>query len=74
MIAWFVNRPLLVNLIMVVVFLLGYLTIADMRYEYNPRIDMGVVNITTVRAGAGPEEVELSITLPLEEELLEGGG
>lgn len=74
LISWFVDRPLVVNLIMIVVFILGYLTIADMRYEYNPKVDMGVINITTVKAGAGPEEVELAITLPLEEELLEVEG
>ena len=74
LIAWFVGRPLVVNMIMVLVFVLGYTTIADMRYEYNPNVDMGVVNITTVKAGAGPEEVELGITLPLEEELLEVEG
>ena len=31
-------------------------------------------SVTTVHAGAGPEEVELAITLPLEEELLEVEG
>ena len=61
-------------MILVVVFTLGFLTIADMRYEYNPKVDMGVVNITTLKAGAGPEEIELAITLPLEEELLEVEG
>lgn len=74
LVAWFVHRPLLVNLIMVGVFLAGYMTIGGMRYEYNPAVDMGVINITTVRAGAGPEEVELSMTLPLEEELLQVEG
>lgn len=74
LISWFVDRPLVVNMIMVMVFALGYITIADMRYEYNPNVDMGVVNITTIKAGAGPEEVELGITLPLEEELLEVEG
>ena len=74
LINWFVDRPLVVTMIMVVVFSLGFLTIADMRYEYNPKVDMGIVNITTVKAGAGPEEVELAITLPLEEELLEVEG
>lgn len=74
LISWFVARPLVVNMIMVVVFVLGFLTIADMRYEYNPKVDMGVVNITTIKAGAGPEEIELAITLPLEEELLEVEG
>jgi len=73
-ISWFVDRPLVINMIMALVFILGYLTIADMRYEYNPAVDMGVVNITTVKAGAGPEEVELAISLPLEEELLEVDG
>ena len=74
LISWFVDRPLVINMIMAMVFILGYLTIADMRYEYNPKVDMGVVNITTIKAGAGPEEIELAITLPLEEELLEVEG
>tara|TARA_R110002124_G_scaffold79785_1_gene211753 strand:- start:5165 stop:8251 length:3087 start_codon:yes stop_codon:yes gene_type:complete len=74
LISWFVDRPLVVNMIMVMVFMLGYMTIADMRYEYNPNVDMAVVNITTIKSGAGPEEVELGITLPLEEELLEVEG
>jgi multidrug efflux pump subunit AcrB len=74
LISWFVDRPLVVNLIMVMVFMLGFMTIGDMRYEYNPNVDMGVVNITTIKAGAGPEDVELGITLPLEEELLEVEG
>tara|TARA_R110000823_G_scaffold27609_3_gene80305 strand:+ start:5120 stop:8203 length:3084 start_codon:yes stop_codon:yes gene_type:complete len=74
LVRWFVDRPLIVSMIVLMVFSLGFLTIGDMRYEYNPRVDMGVVNITTVKAGAGPEEVELAITLPLEEELLEVEG
>jgi multidrug efflux pump subunit AcrB len=73
-IGWFARRPLIVNLLMVLVFAMGYLTIADLRYEYNPKVDMGMVNITTVKAAAGPEEIELAITLPLEEELLEVEG
>ncbi len=73
-IAWFVHRPLLVNLSMVLVFALGWMTIADMRYEYSPYVELGIVNVTTVKAGAGPEEVELSISLPLEEELMEVDG
>lgn len=71
---FFIDRPLLVNLIMVLVFVIGLMTIADMRYEYNPKVDMGSVNITTVRAGSGPEDIELAITLPLEEELLKVEG
>jgi multidrug efflux pump subunit AcrB len=73
-IGWFTQRPLIVNLIMVFVFAMGALTIGDLRYEYNPKVDMGVVNITTIKTAAGPEEIELAITLPLEEELLEVEG
>ncbi|MEH6548688.1 MAG: efflux RND transporter permease subunit [Pseudomonadales bacterium] len=73
-IRFFVERPLVVNLIMFVVFLAGYATIGGMRYEYNPTVDMGSLNITTIRAGSGPEEIELAITLPLEEELLKVDG
>jgi multidrug efflux pump subunit AcrB len=72
--SWFARRPLIVNMIMVLVFAMGLLTIGSLRYEYNPKVDMGVVNITTVKAAAGPEEIELAITLPLEEELLEVEG
>jgi multidrug efflux pump subunit AcrB len=74
LISWFARRPLIVNLTMALVFIMGYLTIGDLRYEYNPKVDMGMVNITTVKAAAGPEEIELAITLPLEEELLEVEG
>ncbi|HEB27156.1 MAG TPA: efflux RND transporter permease subunit, partial [Porticoccus sp.] len=73
-IQFFINRPLLVNLIMVLVFVVGFLSVGNMRYEYNPKVDMGSVNITTVRAGSGPEDIELAITLPLEEELLKVEG
>ena len=57
LISWFVDRPLVVNMIIVMVFILGFMTIADMRYEYNPKVDMEIINITTIKAGAGPEEV-----------------
>ncbi len=60
----------MVNLIMVMVFLMGILTIAGMRYEYNPFVDMGIVNITTFDPGSSPEETELALTLPIEEEIL----
>ncbi|MBQ60725.1 MAG: acriflavin resistance protein [Gammaproteobacteria bacterium] len=70
LIGFFLDRPLMVNLIMVMVFLMGILTIAGMRYEYNPFVDMGIVNITTFDPGSSPEETELALTLPIEEEIL----
>jgi multidrug efflux pump subunit AcrB len=74
LISFFIGRPTLVNLIVVMVFILGFVTIEGLRYEYNPKVDFASVNITTVHSGSGPEETELAITLPLEEELLKVDG
>jgi multidrug efflux pump subunit AcrB len=74
LVSFFVDRPALVNLLMVLVFVAGGTTIEGLHYEYNPKVDLGTVNITTMQAGSGPEETELAITLPLEEELLKVEG
>ncbi len=74
LVAFFVDRPTLVNLIMVLVFVVGAMTIEGLHYEYNPKVDFGSVNITTFQSGSGPQETELAITLPLEEELLKVEG
>ena len=69
-----VDHPKLINLLMVVVALLGVLSFKSARYEITPEMNMGVVNITTTKSGAGPEEIELAVTLVLEEELLKVDG
>ncbi|TQV78051.1 efflux RND transporter permease subunit [Exilibacterium tricleocarpae] len=74
LVRFFIERPKLVNLIMILVILLGLSSLQASRYEVTPHIDMGVVTVTTTKAGAGPEEVELSISLVLEEELLKVNG
>ena len=43
-------------------------------YEMFPTIDLGIVTVTTFRPGSSPEVVELSLTVPLEEELLQVDG
>ncbi len=74
LIGFFVDRPLLANLLLVMAVISGLTATQHMKYETMPKIDLGLVNITTLRPGAGPEDVELSITLPLEEEILEVSG
>lgn len=69
-----VDHPKLINLLMVVVSVLGIISFKSARYEITPEMNMGVVNITTTKAGAGPEEIELAVTLVLEEELLKVDG
>ncbi|MDC9728757.1 MAG: efflux RND transporter permease subunit [Methyloprofundus sp.] len=74
LIYFFVQRPVLVNLLMVFAFFTGALALNNMKYEVMPKIEMGIVKISTFHPGAGPEEIELGITLPLEEEILKIDG
>ncbi len=74
LIAFFVDRPLVVNLMLAFVVVGGLVATQHMNYQMMPKVDLGLVNITTLRSGAGPEDVELSITVPLEEEILKVSG
>ena len=70
----FINAPKLGHLVMILVFLLGIMSLFALRYEVMPKIEMGIVKVTTFKPGAGPEEIELAITTPLEEEILKVNG
>ena len=74
LIRFWIERPLLVNLTTVFVVFSGLLTLGNIKYEVMPHIDLGIVNITTLRPGAGPEDVELAVSVPLEEEILKVDG
>lgn len=66
---YFIDRPLLVNLLAVLIILLGLTSSSKMSREGLPRVDMRRMEITTVYPGASPEDVELNVTVPLEEAL-----
>ena len=72
--SFFVHRPLLVRLILIFILVSGGLALHFQTYEVFPAIDLGIVTVTTFRPGFSPEDMELSITLPLERELLEVDG
>ncbi len=74
LLAFFVRRPLLVNLLLVMVFLGGYIVTTSQVYSSYPSLDTGFFIITTPRPGASAEDVELSVTVPLEEEILKIDG
>ena len=73
-IRYFVERPRMVGLLTFAVVVLGLLSLGAVRYESFPKVAIGAVNITTVHAGYGPEDIELSITSPIEDEVLEVAG
>ena len=70
----FIRRPKLGHLVMLLIFGMGIISLEALRYEVMPKIDMGIINVTTFKAGAGAEEIELSISSPLEEEILKVKG
>ena len=62
-----INNPLVTNLMLVIVVILGVLSWRAMPQEMFPTIELDAVSVSVVFEGASPEEVERQITLPLEE-------
>jgi len=64
-----VNNPLITNLLMILVVILGLGVLSTMPREMFPVVELDKIQIQTVFEGASPEEVERQITLPLEDAL-----
>ena len=62
------KNPLLVNLSLVIIFIMGVLAWKGLPQEIFPVVDLDMVSITTEFEGASPKEVEQQITIPIEEE------
>jgi len=63
----FIDRYRTVYLIMVAIFIVGWLSYRDLPREKMPELESNIVTIATVYMGASPEDVEKMITNPLEE-------
>ncbi|MEN8763392.1 MAG: efflux RND transporter permease subunit [Thiogranum sp.] len=64
-----VDNPLITNLMLVFLMLLGVLSWYAMPQEMFPVVELDMARVTTVFEGASPEEVEQQVTLTIEEEL-----
>lgn len=62
-----VRRPITVLMVVMAVFLLGFVSLSRLKIDLLPDITLPVVTITTLYPGAGPEEVESFVTKPIEE-------
>ncbi|PRQ07903.1 efflux RND transporter permease subunit [Enhygromyxa salina] len=74
MIRFFLSRPLLVHMITIAVLAVGLLVVSRSQREGFPAITINSVAITTVLAGAAPDDVESKITDPIEEAIREVDG
>lgn len=64
-----IKNPLVVNLFLVLIVVLGILSWRSMPQEMFPVVEIDKVRINTVFEGAPPEEVESQVTIPIEDEL-----
>ena len=69
MIRFSLNNPLLVNLVLALVLVLGLLGWHSMPQEVFPTFDRDVLQVRATFEGASPEEMERQITIPIEEAL-----
>ena len=74
LIAFFARRSLLVNMLLAMIIMAGIITLRSQEYSSYPAMDLGDFTITTNQPGASAEDIELSITVPLEEEILQVNG
>ena len=68
-IAFFVNRPLVVNLISVLAIVLGLFAVSKINREAFPNVNLDQIRITFNYPGASPEEIENLVITPIEQEL-----
>lgn len=62
-----IQRPVFVIVLMAFFLVLGLRSRSEMNVDLNPKVDIPYVTITTVYAGAGPEEVETLVSKPIED-------
>ena len=58
LITFFIDRPLVVNLVTVVIVLVGLTTVFSLQKETFPQVDFDVILITTPYPGSTSEDVE----------------
>ena len=68
-IEFFIKKPKIVNIIMILLLLIGLNSISTIQREGYPSVDFGVAFVSTIFPGASPEDVEISVTRKIEDKL-----
>jgi len=63
-----INNPLITNLMLMIVVILGVLSWSSMPQEMFQTVEMDVIRVSVEFEGASPEEVERQVAIPLEEQ------
>ena len=62
-----IQRPVFATMLILALVVVGLASYRSLGVDYFPKVEFPYVNISTVLAGASPEEVESQVTKPLEE-------
>lgn len=63
----YLHNPRLVLLVVLIVLVFGIFSFNSLPKVLNPNINIAIVNIATTLPGAGPDEVEQLLTIPIEQ-------
>ncbi|MEW6516120.1 MAG: efflux RND transporter permease subunit [candidate division FCPU426 bacterium] len=66
---FFISRTKLVNMLTIGILLVGVLSLGRIKREAFPKVDFDVVFVVTIYPGAAPEDVELNVTIPIEDRI-----
>ena len=69
LLAVFAHHRVAANLLMIIVIMMGAWSLQKLNIQFFPNFDLDIVNVRTVWSGASAEDVEQSLTKPLEQEL-----
>lgn len=62
-----IKRPLLITVIFATLILFGYLSYKSLNYNLLPKFDTNSISVTTTYTGASADEVQTSVTKPIED-------
>ena len=68
-ITWFIDNPVISNLLMILIIIGGFLTISNLKMEVFPSFELDAISISVVYPGASSEDIEKSICIPIEESI-----
>ncbi|MAV63892.1 MAG: acriflavine resistance protein B [Candidatus Marinimicrobia bacterium] len=66
-ITWFIDNPVISNLLMILIVVGGFLSFYNMKMEIFPELKVDVITISVVYPGASPHDIEQGICIPIEE-------
>ncbi|MCE5323530.1 efflux RND transporter permease subunit [bacterium] len=68
-----IRRPIFITMFVLALIVLGIQSRSRMPQEYNPKVDIPYITITTIYTGAGPNEIETLVTEPVEKAVTSTG-